>query len=116
MRSPLPIGFVALFALILVAALPSQAQVTDPGCTLDAAPVATAAPVPPALLEDDPELRMGGQCGAGETLHKCDVQDACTGRHFKDSICCPSGTTGDCLVAVNGLGCVESVTAVCIAD
>jgi len=55
-------------------------------------------------------------CGEGETSHQCDVQDGCSGRHFRDHVCCPAGTHGDCLVAVNGLGCVISVDAVCVPD
>lgn len=68
---------------------------------------------------DDPSeerVLLAPPCGPGETQHTCDIQDGCTGRHFRDSVCCGAGTTGDCLVAVNGLGCVESVDAVCVPD
>lgn len=61
-------------------------------------------------------ILLAPPCGAGETSHQCDVQDGCSGRHFRDHVCCPAGTHGDCLVAVNGLGCVQSVDAVCVPD
>lgn len=112
MHSPLRAFCCVLFLALLVAP-PLAAGTLDATCEAPAASTAAAADLAD-LLDSDPELLNGGQCGAGETLHQCDVQDSCTGRHFKDSICCPSGTTGDCLVAVNGLGCVESVDAVCV--
>jgi hypothetical protein len=72
---------------------------------------------PPAQLDPAVErVLLAPPCGPGETQHLCDIQDNCTGRHFKDSVCCGAGTTGACLVAVNGLGCVESVDAVCVPD
>lgn len=112
MHSPLRAFCCVLFLALLVAP-PLAAGTPDGACEAPAASQSVAADLAD-LSTPDAELRMGGQCGAGETLHKCDVQDSCTGRHFKDSICCPSGTTGDCLVAMNGLGCVESVDAVCV--
>lgn len=69
------------------------------------------------LIEDGSgQLVFLAPCGPTETPHECDVQDNCTGRHFKDKICCPAGTHGECLVAQNGLGCVLSVDAICVAD
>jgi hypothetical protein len=75
------------------------------------------AQVDPAQVDPSVErVLLAPPCGPGETQHQCDIQDNCTGRHFKDSVCCGAGTTGACLVAVNGLGCVESVDAVCVPD
>lgn len=82
----------------------------------------TPVQVDPAQLDpvqlDPAEERvlLAPPCGPGETQHLCDIQDNCTGRHFRDTVCCGAGTTGACLVAVNGLGCVESVDAVCVPD
>ena len=107
--SPLP-TLIALAALSLLMTAPIPAD----------EPVAceTAAMQLDLSLEDPSAERvlLAPPCGPGETEHTCDIQDECTGRHFRDSVCCGAGTTGDCLVAVNGLGCVESVDAVCVPD
>lgn len=77
----------------------------------------SVAPETPEQLDPAQErVLLAPPCDPGETQHQCDVQDNCTGRHFRDSVCCGAGTTGDCLVAVNGLGCVISVDAVCVPD
>lgn len=109
--SPLP-TLIALAALTLLLTAPIPADEPVPGESPDGALCRTTVQLDPS--ED--RVLLAPPCGPGETQHTCDIQDGCTGRHFRDTVCCGAGTTGDCLVAVNGLGCVESVDAVCVPN
>jgi len=102
----------ALAALSLLVTAPLPAD--EPAAATGTPTVANK--TPERLDPAEERVLLAPPCGPGETQHQCDIQDGCTGRHFKDSVCCGAGTHGDCLVAVNGLGCVESVDAVCVPD
>lgn len=105
----------ALIALAALAVLLTTPVLADEPET-DEAPDATLCEPTLQLDPSEGRVHLAPPCGPGETQHTCDIQDGCSGRHFRDTVCCGAGTTGDCLVAVNGLGCVESVDAVCVPD
>lgn len=111
--SPMPtLTVLAALSVLLTVPLPAAESVAGE------TPVQVdPAQVDPAQLDPREErVLLAPPCGPGETQHLCDIQDNCTGRHFRDTVCCGAGTTGACLVAVNGLGCVISVDAVCVPD
>ena len=106
----LTLAVLAVLSLLVTGPLPAEesiAAVSTPNEVCE---------VPESLDPAEERVLLAPPCDPGETQHQCDIQDNCTGRHFKDSVCCGAGTHGDCLVAVNGLGCVISVDAVCVPD